>query len=139
MDPKTLQSASQPATLARYLADVPSAHAHDGGTEMATVREDDYKGRHIVIRTTYHIEVNGTPFEGQLALDNAGRVHCHALPNYQFASAVEMVQRLIDIFPEDFPASQDGGHDTDGHGGGHEAGHGGSRGQGTARRRRGGR
>src|SRR5262245_1355002 len=138
MEPRALQRASQPATLARYIAELSSAHEHGGGVDIATVREDDYKGRHIVLRTTYHIDVNGTPFQGQLALDNAGRVHCHALPNYQFASAVEMVKRLVDIFPEDFPVQQGGGEDTGGHGGGHNAGHRGRSGPGTSRRRGGG-
>lgn len=139
MDPRALQRASQPAALARYIAALPSEHEHGGDADIATVREDDYQGRHIVIRTTYHIEVNGTPFQGQLALDNEGRVHCHALPNYQFASAVEMVKRLIDIFPDDFPTQQGGGDATGGHEGRHDAGHGGRGGHGTPRRRRGGR
>ena len=29
--------------------------------------------------------------------------HCHSLPNYQFASAVDTIKTLIDIFPDDFP------------------------------------
>jgi len=135
MDTRSLQGASHPEALARYIAELPSEHEHGGGENIETVREDDYEGRHIVIRTTYHIEVNGKPFQGQLALDNEGRVHCHALPNYQFASAVEMVQRLIDIFPEDFPAQPGVGRGTGGHGDGHGAGHGGSGRHGTPRRR----
>src|SRR4029450_187098 len=125
MDPRALQRASQPEALARYIAELPSEHEHGGGADIATVREDDYEGRHIVIRTTYHIEVNGKPFQGQLTLDNEGRVHCHALPNYQFASAVDMVKRLIDIFPEDFPAQQGAGGDTGGPGGRRAAARGG--------------
>jgi hypothetical protein len=139
MDTRSLQGASQPETLARFVAELLSEHEHGGGENIETVREADYEGRHIVIRTTYHIEVNGKPFQGQLALDNEGRVHCHSLPNYQFASAVDMVQRLIDIFPEDFPAQQGTGGDTGGHGGKHGTRHGGSGRHGTPRHRGGGR
>lgn len=105
MDPKKVAEAANPEQLAEYIARLPPPHHHGHGEDDAveTVREDDYQGRHIVIRTRYRIEVDGKAFAAPMTLDNAGQVHCHSLPNYQFASAVDMVKRLIDIFPDDFP------------------------------------
>ena len=37
---------------------------------------------------------------------NDGQLHCHSLPNYQSPSAVDMVKRLIDNFPDDFKPSR---------------------------------
>jgi hypothetical protein len=90
----------------------PSAHEHGmqhmGGAE--TVREDEYKGHKIVIRTRYQIEVDGHPVTGHLGVTNDGRVHYHAVPNLSFPSAVAMVRRLIDAFPDEFPGAE-GGHE----------------------------
>jgi hypothetical protein len=80
-----------------------AGHAH--GVE--SVREDDYRGHHIVVRTRYAIEVDGRPVTGHLGVTNDGRVHYHAVPNLSFPSAIAMVRRLIDAFPDDFPT--DGG------------------------------
>jgi hypothetical protein len=92
-------------------------HAH-GPRE--TVREVDYQGHHIVIGTTYRIEVDGRPVGGHFIVTDDGQVQCHALPNYTFSSAVDLVKSMIDVFPEDFSASpgdggHDGGHDHGGH------------------------
>jgi len=40
--------------------------------------------------------------EGHLAVGNDGQVHYHAIPNLSFPSAVDLVKRLIDAFPDDF-------------------------------------
>lgn len=66
------------------------------------VREEDYKGHHIMIRTTYHIEVDGKPVTGHLTVTNDGEVQAHSLPNYTFDSAMGLIEKLIDKFPEDF-------------------------------------
>ena len=87
-------------------------HDHGHGIPMESTREATYYGHHIVIRTTYHIEVDGTPIEGHLGVTNDGQVHYHAVPNLSFASAVDLVKQLIDTFPEDFEA----GIDPHGHG-----------------------
>ena len=81
-------------------------HGHGGG-QMESVREATYRGHHIVVRTTYQLEVDGMPIEGHMGVTNDGQVHYHAVPNLSFASAVDMVKKLIDTFPEDFQA---GGH-----------------------------
>jgi len=73
---------------------------HEGAQEI--VREDDYKGHHIVVRTTYHITVNGQKVTGHLMLTNAGQVQYHGLPNHSFDSTIGLVRALIDNFPEDF-------------------------------------
>jgi hypothetical protein len=35
-------------------------------------------------------------------VDNKGKVSAHALPNYSFVSAVDLVKKMIDEFPDDF-------------------------------------
>ena len=52
--------------------------------------------------TTYRIEVDGVPITGHLLVTNEGTVHYHAIPNQEFASAVDMVKRIIDLSPEGF-------------------------------------
>ena len=70
--------------------------------DMDSVREAQYQGHRIVVRTRYKIEVDGKRVTGHIGVTNDGQVHYHAVPNLSFVSAVEMVERLIDIFPEDF-------------------------------------
>lgn len=87
--------------------------AHSGAVE--TVREDHYRGHHIVVRTTYRVEVDGRPVTGHIGVGNDGRVHYHPIPNVSFASAIDVVRQLIDAFPDEFgEAAADDGH------GGHE-------------------
>lgn len=106
MDIKKLEKAAELEQFAGYIVGLSQLHDHDhghgGDGSIETLREDDYKGHHITIRTTYKIEVNARALQLPLALDNDGNLHCHSLPNYQFASALDMVKRLIDNFPEDF-------------------------------------
>jgi hypothetical protein len=71
-----------------------------GGTE--TLREADYKGHHIIVRTTYRVTIDSTPVTGVLSVSNDGQVHYHAVPNLSFDSAVDLVKKLIDVFPDDF-------------------------------------
>jgi hypothetical protein len=35
-------------------------------------------------------------------VDNTGKVSSHALPAYSFVSAVDLVKKMIDEFPDDF-------------------------------------
>ena len=80
-------------------------HQHHVMHPLETVRQQEYRGHHISIRTTYTIEVDGVAIEGHVGVTNDGQVHYHAVPNISFSSAVEMVERLIDAFPDDFPAA----------------------------------
>jgi hypothetical protein len=72
-----------------------------------TIREADYEGHHIVIRTTYQIEVDGKPVTGHMGVTDDGKVHYHPVPNISFASALDMVKQLINIFPDDFNHTAD--------------------------------
>jgi hypothetical protein len=103
MDRKKLTDAAAPEKFSAYIAGLPHPHHHheDGGS-IESLREDEYKGHQISIRTTYRIQVDGKTLWAPLGLDNGGQLHCHSLPNYQSPSAIEMVKRLIDNFPDDF-------------------------------------
>jgi hypothetical protein len=116
MDIEKLAEAAAPNTLAGYLVSLPPPHHPGRGADgsIDTRREDDHAGHHIVIRTTYRIEVDGTILQTPLALGNNGQLHCHALPNYQFASAMDLVKRLIETFPEDFPREPGAGEPSGG-------------------------
>ena len=81
---------------------VVAGHAarHEGPFE--SVREVEYKGHSIVIRTRYEIRVDGKPLGGHIYVDNSGRVSSHAMPTYSFVSTVDLVKKLIDAFPANF-------------------------------------
>lgn len=88
----------------KHAAQVEGTQGHHHATSE-TIREADYEGHHIIIRTTYQIEVDGTPVTGHMGVTNDGNVHYHPIPNMSFASAIDMVKQLIDVFPDDFPAA----------------------------------
>ena len=71
-----------------------------GGQEV--IRQDDYKGHHIVVKTKYDMTIDGQVVTGHIMLTNLGQVQYHGLPNHSFDSAVELARALIDNFPEDF-------------------------------------
>jgi len=105
-------------SIASYVKkNVPAAKAamkmHHG--DPGGVESEQYNGHQIVIRTTYHIEVDGTPLMGHLSVDSNGHVESHALPNYEFTTPMNFVKKLIDEFPQDFTGQ--GGHGHGGHGG----------------------
>jgi hypothetical protein len=80
---------------------VVAGHAgHEGPFE--SVREVEYKGHNIIIRTHYEIRVDGKPLGGHIYVDNSGRVSSHAMPTYSFVSTVDLVKKLIDAFPFNF-------------------------------------
>lgn len=87
-------------------------HQHEASE---TVREADYEGHHIVVRTTYQIEVDGVPVTGHLGVTDDGQVHYHPIPNMSFASALDMVRQLIDVFPDDFAGKGGMAAEQDGH------------------------
>jgi hypothetical protein len=79
------------------------------GHDLGAVRETEYKGHHISIRTTYEITVDGRPFNAPLTVTNAGTVHYHGMPNTGFASAVDLIKSVIDVFPDEFTPGSGGG------------------------------
>ena len=74
-------------------------HRHEA---MPSVREAEYKGHHIVVSTTYDIQIDGKPITGHMGVTDDGRVHYHPVPNVSCASAIDLVKQLVDIFPDDF-------------------------------------
>lgn len=106
-------------------------HSHDHGTaaaeggghghSMESVRTATHCGHEIVIRTCYEISVNGKPLNSHLSVDDDGHVHTHALPEYAFTSAVDVVKKIIEAFPSEFPCDDHGGQ---GHGGQGQGGQG---------------
>jgi hypothetical protein len=80
---------------------VVAGHAgHEG--HFVSVREAEYKGHKIAVRTHYEIKVDGKPISGHIYVDNSGRVSSHAMPAYSFVSTVDLVKKLIDAFPANF-------------------------------------
>lgn len=105
METKKLKTGAAPRKLGAYLTqtrDKTPAHTGHGADGAQSVRADKYLGHRIEIVTTYKILVDGRKIRAPLGVDASGQVHCHSLPNYQTASAIEMVRALIDGFPEAF-------------------------------------
>lgn len=92
----------QAAGVEFHRADLQRLHEphHHGNT---TVREVTYRTHTIRVVTSYDIEVDGQPVTGHLLVTNEGSVHYHAIPNQEFASALDMVKRMIDLAPDQFP------------------------------------
>lgn len=77
-----------------------SQKRHHAATE--TIREADHRGHHIVVKTRYEISVDGRKVLGHLGVSNDGHVHYHPIPNLSFASALDMVKAIVDVFPHQF-------------------------------------
>ena len=112
MPPPRAIASPTPQSIAAYVRknaeQVKRAQKHRHG-EMDSVREADYAGHHIVVRTRYRVEVDGHMLMGHMGVTNDGQVHYHPVPNLAFSSAVDLVKRLIDIFPDDFAKKGRGG------------------------------
>lgn len=85
---------------------------HDHGM---SAREVDYKGRHIEIKTTYEVKVDGKKFDAALGVSNRGQVHYHGMPNVAFDSAIDLMKSVIDQFPEAFPKKAGGKEPKESH------------------------
>jgi hypothetical protein len=112
-----------PGALPRLGGKPEAGHEHP----LTSTREVTYRGHQITITTTYSITVDGEPLEAHVEVDALGRVHYHGLPNYNFASAVDMVETIIDddptFAPAGGPGGDVGGHPHDPHGGHDQGGH----------------
>jgi len=99
--------AAQPEEIQKALAanaeQIASAGRAHGSGDLSSMRYASYKGHQIAVRTTYEITVDGRPFAIHVTVDNSGRVHYHGLPTRDFPSLIGLIQKAIDMFPEDFP------------------------------------
>ena len=111
------QASNPEALAAKAQASFPADPPHSGmhGHEPTSIREVTYKGHTIRIETTYTISVDGQPVTGHVMVTNDGQVHYHAIPNQEFASAVDMVKRVIDLTPPDASPPPDPNHDHEHH------------------------
>ena len=75
-----------------------------GHHHAPSVRQDHYKGHHIVVKTTYDVTIDGKKFTSPLDVSNAGTVQYHGMPNVGFPSALDLLKCIIDQFPDEFPA-----------------------------------
>lgn len=105
---------------------------HAGHAHAESVRKAEHAGHKIEIRTHYTVKVDGKTVPLPLSVGDDGNVVCHALPNYLFSSAVDLVKTVIDTYPDDFakrkrkpPGGGHGGGTPGGGHGGHHGGHGG--------------
>jgi hypothetical protein len=124
MDRDELRAAAQPKAVRAAIkaaGDLTGAGHHEHGA-LTSVRTATHRGHEIVVRTTYEITVDGQSFDVALTVDNSGRVHYHGLPTRDFGSAIALVKKAIDQFPDDFPPPHDPGAVGE-HGGDHHGGH----------------
>ena len=98
-------------------------HAEHGAT-ATSVRRAQHHGHTVEVITTYQFKIDGQPVLGHFSVDNAGKVHCHDLPNYVFASALELGKRLVDLMPAGEPLSDELNQPAPDGPGGHGSGHG---------------
>ena len=105
MAERTAEEIPTPQSIAAYVKSnsaraKKAQHAHH--EDSTVTRETDYKGHHIVVRTKYEVEVDGKRLMGHLGVNDAGSVHYHPIPNMAFDSALDMIKKIIDVFPNDF-------------------------------------
>lgn len=74
----------------------PSASQHGHQKSFTSTRSATHRGHKIKIRTTYRIEIDDDPLTLHTMVMDDGSVHCHGLPNYSFASAVDLTRSLIE-------------------------------------------
>ncbi len=74
-----------------------------GAEPMVSVRKASYRGKKIEIHTTYRILIDGKPLEPRVMVGDDGQVHCHGLPNYSFASAIDLTRKVIDAATRETP------------------------------------
>jgi hypothetical protein len=89
-----------------------------------SVREFEYRGRHVRIETTYRITIDGEPLRGNVEVLPDGTVHYHPFPQYAPRSAVDVVKAVIDTVWDKpgVPDELGDAGDPSMHGGHHEHG-----------------
>ena len=90
------------AALAARADEISTAAQPHHPAAMDDVRQAEYRGHRIEVRTSYAITVDGRPFDIHVVVDNDGRVFYHGLPTRDFPSVIGLVEKAIDQFPDDF-------------------------------------
>ena len=104
-DPEELlaESLGDDSRQARCVPAFARRHRRPGGHEHTSVRTAVHNGHTIEILTSYDVRIDGEPLEAHMGVSDDGNVHYHGLPNYFEASAIDLMRRVIDAFPEDYP------------------------------------
>ena len=88
-------------------------HDHHMGT-FTTVRSAVHHGKEVRVETTYKITIDGQLVTSHVGVADDGSVHTHGLPNYTFASALDLGKRLAETSHQEFPENEltehHGGH-----------------------------
>ena len=63
---------------------------------FTSTREATYRDKEIRIETTYRIIIDEEPSTIHTMVLDDGMVHCHAFPNYAFASAMDLARKIVD-------------------------------------------
>ncbi len=91
----------------QIVASEQAGQGHEGHT---SIRRATHLGHDIEIHTSYRVMVDGRELVGHVGVDDDGITHYHGLPNHQEASAVDLVERIVEQFPTDFPPRDGGEH-----------------------------
>jgi hypothetical protein len=104
--PKRTKTSDQATAALRKYAKVVLSKKHNVGhgkhAHMGSIRKAEHAGHTIEILTHYQVKVDGKSVALPLVVGEDGNVVCHALPNYLFSSAVDLVKTVIDVYPGDF-------------------------------------
>lgn len=92
----------------------PSYIQGHGHHRLSSIREAHFKGKHIKVKTTYVIEIDGKHVVVHARVDNQGKVHCHTTPYEPYDSVIDLIKMLLDKFPDSLPVD-----DKDDHNGGY--------------------
>ena len=91
---------------------IPEQHHH--AETFTSIRTAQHLGKEVRVETTYRMTIDGKPVTSHIGVNDDGSVHTHGLPNYSFASALELGKRLVSAtnveLPKDELGSKDGGH-----------------------------
>lgn len=85
---------------------LPEFHHGQHGKGVTSKRVAEHNGRQIEVHTTYKFYLDGKPLKMHATVMDDGKVHCHSLPQYSFASAIKMLKRVVDIMSTDEPVNE---------------------------------
>ena len=83
---------------------IPTEIAHMD--HFTTSRKAAYRGKSIEVRTEYTILIDGSPLMTHVSVNDDGSVHCHGLPQYSFASTLDMARAIIDASDVKIPKNE---------------------------------